>query len=61
MEVVLNGSYCPESANGFVLASNWLTCSLLSGRKLSVARNACSSRSMLSQPVMTTDVGRVSA
>ena len=60
-EVVLKGSYCAGHRGVLVFSSNWPTCSLPSGRKVSTASIAWSTRSMVSQPVMTTDVGRVSA
>ena len=59
--VVLNGSNLPVIAAALVFANNACTCSLLSGLNVSIAWKACSSRSMLSQPLITTDVGRLIA
>jgi len=61
IDVVLNSSNSPRDAAFAVFASNDFTWALLIGWKVRAASNACSRISMLSTPVMTTDVGKFRA
>src|SRR6266849_2368051 len=61
IDVVLNSSNLPLVAALAVFCSNAFFSTSLRGRKVRAAVNACSRISMLSMPVMTTDVGRLRA
>jgi len=60
-DVVLNNSNSPRDAAFGVLARIAFTWALVIGRKLRAASNACSRISMLSMPVITTEVGKFRA
>src|SRR2546426_9645962 len=59
--VVLNGSDWPVAPGAAVLGSKEATSLSPSGRKVRAASSACSRVVSETQPVMATDVGRVSA
>ena len=60
-DVVLNNSNSPRDAAFAVLARIAFAWALVIGRKLRAASNACSRISMLSMPVITTEVGKFRA
>ena len=57
-DVVLNGSNLPVMAACLVLSSSVAISASLMGLKVRAASNAWSSRSIVSQPLITTDVGK---
>ena len=61
IDVVLNSSNSPRAAAGFVFARSASTSASLIGLNVRADLQRLFQNSMLSQPVMTTDVGRFSA